>query len=424
MAHAALPNQFEIGIVGLDACGRRLARAMSEQLLRVAAYDPNADNSKALQDEAPVTSIHSADSMAQLAGLLRPPRTIVFSGPDATGALFSDLLEQLEAGDLVIDAGNCHFKDCSRRAFRLAERDVRYLGMGVIGSGEGRHCGPVLMAGGRPEIYQSVLPLLELVAAKEDGEPYVGHLGHVSAGHFVKMIHDGIEYGLGQIVLEILGLLQHTLLLDDGEMRRLTSAWQMGAPGAVRRDDAARWTSLVARELDAPTPTIDTVVGLRNFSEFEKQNDFATTLFRQPLGHFGDDAESVLEELHGALLAAILITYAEGMAVLAAGSERYGFDIDPVEVIRLWKGCGHRRTALLDEIATAIRATPHLPNLLYDDDLSEKVMDQQERLRHAVWRAGGLQASVPALTASLDYLDSYRGAWLPGNLIQATPVHF
>jgi 6-phosphogluconate dehydrogenase len=186
----------------------------------------------------------------------------------------------------------------------------------------------------------------------------------------------------------------------------------------VRREDSACWASLAARELEVPTPTIDAAVGTRNLSEWEKRNDFATTPFRQPLGHFGDDAESVLKEMHEALSAAIMITYAQGIALLKAGSDRYGFNIDAAEVIRLWKGCCGIRTPLLEEIASAIQATPHLPNLLHDDDLSEKVMQQQESLRHAVWRAGPLKMSVPALMASLDYLDFHRGAWLPVNLIQ------
>ena len=161
---------------------------------------------------------------------------------------------------------------------------------------------------------------------------------------------------------------------------------------------------------------------MRTLSEMEKQNDFATTLFRQPMGRFGDDMESILDELHGALCAAIIITYAEGMALLVTGSKRYGrLTIDLAEVIRLWKGCRGIHVALLDEIASAIAATPDLPNLLHDDDLSEKVMEQQERLRHAVWRAGPLQTSVPALMASLDYLDSCRGAWMPINLMQIPP---
>ena len=169
---------------------------MAGRRLSVAAYDRNAENIKVLQEEASGISIHIAASLTQFMGLLRQFRTIVVSGSDAAGDLFSDLLEQLEAGDLLIDAGNCHFKDCDRRARCLAERNIRHLGMGVIGGGEDGSCGPVLMVGGRRETYRSVLPLLESMASKEDGEPCVSHLGPAAAGHFVKMIHDGIEYGL------------------------------------------------------------------------------------------------------------------------------------------------------------------------------------------------------------------------------------
>ena len=387
---------------------------MAGQRLSVVAYDPNAANIKVLQEEASGVFIHIAASMTQFMGLLRHFRTIVVSGPDAGGDLFSDLLEQLEAGDLLIDAGNHHFKDCDRRARALAKRNIRHLGMGVIGGGENGCGGPVLMVGGRPETYHGVLPLLESMASKEDGEPCVSYLGPAAAGHFVKMIHDGIEYGLLQLALETFGLLKRALVLDDDKLHDVAGAWKMSALKGCPCDDAARWTSQAARELEVPCPTIAAAVGMRTLFELEKQNDFATTPFRQPVGQFGDDAQSLLDELHGALRAAIIITYAQGMAVLAAGSERYGFDIDPAEVIRLWKGCGNIRGALLDEIASAIRATPHLPNLLHDDDLSGKVMEQQERLRHAVWRAGLLQTPVPALTASLDYLDNYRGLGCPG----------
>jgi 6-phosphogluconate dehydrogenase len=232
------------------------------------------------------------------------------------------------------------------------------------------------------------------------------------------MIHDGIDYGLMQLVLETFGLLKRALVLDDDELRAVASAWQMSRLKTGLGDEAARWTAQAAYELAAPAPTIAAAAGLRTMSEMEKQTHFATTPFRQPLGKFGDDMASILDELHGALRAAILITYAQGLAVLASGSERYEYGMDLAEVIRLWKGCGSLRAALLEEIASAIGATPHLPNLLYDDDLSGKVMEQQERLRHAVWRAGLLQCNVPALMASLDYLDAYRGVWLPVNLVQ------
>jgi 6-phosphogluconate dehydrogenase len=171
--------------------------------------------------------------------------------------------------------------------------------------------------------------------------------------------------------------------------------------------------------LEGYSPTIAAAVGMRILSELERKNDIATTLFRQPLGELRTDTQGILHELNCALRAAVLITYAQGLAVLQSGSERYEFHIDLVEVIRLWKKCDAIHGALLDDIASAIQATPNLPNILYDDDLSEQVMERQECLRHAVWRAGRMPLSAPTLKASLDYLDSYRGAWLPVNLIQA-----
>src|SRR5271170_4986331 len=191
MANAGLPNQFEIGIAGLDSSGRRLARVLAEKRSSIVAFDPNAANIKTLQEQAPGISIHIAASLTQFMGLLRQFRTIVASGPDVGGGWHHDLLGQLEAEDLLIDAGNCYFKDCGRRARFLEEHNIRYLGLGIIGGGDDGCGGPVLMAGGRPEIYQSVLPLLESMAATRDGEPRVSYIGSApAAGHFVKMIHD------------------------------------------------------------------------------------------------------------------------------------------------------------------------------------------------------------------------------------------
>ena len=176
MTNAGVPGQCEIGVVGLDVAGRRLALAMAEQRLSVAIFDRNAENVNVLQDEAPGISLHIAASMAQLTGLLRQFRTVVFSGSDAGDDLFSELLEHLEAGDLLIDAGNCHFKDRGRRARCLAERNIRHIEIGIIGGGEDGGC-PVLMVGGRPETYLSVLPILELMASHGVGGQCVSRLG-------------------------------------------------------------------------------------------------------------------------------------------------------------------------------------------------------------------------------------------------------
>jgi 6-phosphogluconate dehydrogenase len=163
-------------------------------------------------------------------------------------------------------------------------------------------------------------------------------------------------------------------------------------------------------------------LGMRTLSEFDRKNHFSTTPFRQPVGPSATDAESIFDELQGALDTAVIITYAQGLSLLAAGSDRYGFEIDLAEIVGLWRGCCGIRPALLDEIISVLKVSPNLPNLLCDADLSEKVMERQESLRHAVRRAETLQKPVPALLASLDYLDFHRDAWLPGNLIQVPGV--
>jgi 6-phosphogluconate dehydrogenase len=233
------------------------------------------------------------------------------------------------------------------------------------------------------------------------------------------MIYEGIGYSLAKTVLEIFDLLKAALNLDDDGVSHLARAWQTGAPNCFHRNKAALWTSQAARELAVAAPTIDAAAGTRMLSKWERQNDFATAQFRQPADHLSDRRENILAEMLGALRAATIITCAQGMAVLAAGSECYGFDLDRAEIAGLWKVCSGNRIAFLDEIASSLQGDPELVSLLYDDDLSEKVMEQQESLRHALWRARLLQTPAPVLMASLDYLDCDRGAWMPFNLIQS-----
>jgi 6-phosphogluconate dehydrogenase len=394
---------------------------MAGQGLRVAACDSHAENVKILHQESSGIPIRIAADVAELVGILREPRNVAVTSSETGSDLFNELQAQLEAGDLLIDVGDCHFKECLHRARYLTERNLRYLEISFIDREE-NSSGPILIVGGRVETWHRASPLLDPITSNEIGESSVTHLGPAGAGHFVKMIYEGVEYSLTHLVLESFEVLKRALNLDDKGVQDATSGWFIGPLNRFRRDDAVRWTSQAAGELSVPSPTLDAVVGMRALSETDRQNNFATTPFRHPIGHFGDDAESILTELHGALYTATLITHAQGMAVLAAGSEHYGFEIDPVDIIRLWRICCGHRAALLDEIASALRDTLALPNLLDDDNLSEKVMEQQECLRHAVWRATSQGISVPGLMASLDYLDSYRGAWLPINLIQPPPL--
>jgi 6-phosphogluconate dehydrogenase len=421
-------KKFQVGIVGLGPQGRSLARSFDEQRITVVVYDRSQQNIDLFRSEAPRTAICIAEDLRQFMESLGRLRTVVATGPVGAGESYMGLLAHLEAGDVLIEAGRGHFRDCDQRANLLAARDVRYLGLGILGGEDATCCGAVLMSSGRPDIHENVCGLLEVVATKFNGQPCIGYVGRAPAAHFVRVVHDGIEDALRQSVLETVELTKRAMAEATGpsatlQLESLASSL-LEISGHVRShplpcsNECAQWTSQVARQLEIAAPTIDAAAGAQILSSQAQQNDFATTPHRQPIGRLSNELEEIVEELHGALRAAVLITYAQGLEILAAGAKHYGFEFELAEIVRLWQGGCRRRRSLLEDIALALESTPELPNLLCDEELSEKLMSQQEFLRQAAWRAVQWQAPVPATLASLDYLDFHRGAWLPMNLVQ------
>jgi 6-phosphogluconate dehydrogenase len=441
-------GKCDVGVAGLGGMGRSIAQNISSHLFKVAACDSHPRRGGVLPQGLAEDQLLHAQTLPELAGLVRQPRKIFIFGETeaSTDAIIEELLPHLAPRDLLIDAGDSYFRDAERRARKLSERHIEFMVLGIAGGDAAARQGAMIMAGGRREDYARTRPLLEALAAKVKGEPSAGYVGSAAAACFARMVHAGIEYGLMQLVSETFDLMQRTLVLSDEQLRDVSGAWHIGVLNgylaevsghlfdpedegterrqieeklnALKNNPAALWITQSARELGVPTPTIDAALGAQGFSARERQRSLILTPFRHPFGRFGNDAGSVLEELRGALYAAMIITYAEGLALLAAGSAQHGFHFDPVEVARIWKGGCSMRTTLLDDIAAALRATPTLLNLLCDEDLAEKVMAHQEFLRHAVWRASELDTVVPGLLASLDYLDSFRDAWLPVNLVQ------
>jgi 6-phosphogluconate dehydrogenase len=441
-------GKYNVGVAGLGGMGRSIAQNISSHRFQVATCDPHPQRGADLPEDLARDPVLHAQTLPELAGLLHQPRTIfIFGETEAeTDAIMDELLPHLAPRDLLIDAGDSNYKDAERRARKLSERSIEFMGLGIAVGDAAARQGVMIMAGGRRDVYARTRPLLEALAANIKGGPSVGYLGSAAGACFARMVHAGIEYGLMQLVSETFDLMQRTLELSDEQLHDVSSAWHRGVLNgylaevsghlfnpvdegterleikeklnALKNDPAPRWIAQSARELSVPTPTIDVALGTQDFSARERQRSLILTPFRHPSGRFGDDAESVLEELLGALYAAMIITYAEGFALLAEGSAQHGFHFDPVEIARIWKGGCSVRTTLLDDIAAALRATPTLGNLLCDEDLAEKVMAHQEYLRHAVWRASELDTVAPGLLASLDYLDSFRDAWLPVNLVQ------
>ena len=447
-------KEFEIGMVGLGVMGRNLALNMADHGYPVAGYDKDLSKVQALQDEAEDREIQGAETLEEFLSLLRTPRTVMMlvpAGPPVD-AVIRDLLPHLEEGDLVIDGGNSHFSDTDLRARSLAEKGIQYLGVGISGGESGARHGPSIMPGGPREAYERVRPILEASAAHVDGEPCVTYLGPGSAGHYVKMVHNGIEYGLMQLIAESYDLMRRGFHLNDDELHDVYDLWnreelngylvEITADVFAKRDkktdqrlidvilDKAKqkgtgmWTSQDAMELGVPVPTIDIAVALRNLSALEEERSAASRVLRGPEPLFEGDLWDSVEQLRHALYAAMILTYAQGMAQLRAASEKYEYGLDLEAVARIWRGGCIIRAALLEKIQAAYKTHPDLLNLLLDPHLGQTVESKQADLRGVVRTAAELGIPTPAFAVSLAYFDGYRSTWLPANLIQAQRDYF
>ena len=445
---------YEIGMVGLGVMGRNLLLNMGDNGFAVAGYNRHPDKVEALRREAKGLDVRGADSIEELVGLLRKPRAVMLLVTAGSGvdAVIKDLLPHLDKGDLIIDAGNSNFKDSNRRAGELTEKGINFLGVGVSGGEEGARRGPSIMPGGPKEAYERVRPVLEAVSAQVNGDPCVTWLGPGSAGHFVKMVHNGIEYAVMQLIAETYDLMKRGLGLTPGELHEVYTAWntgelnsylleitshifarldeKTGSPlidrilAVARQKGTGMWTSESAMELQVPTPTIDLAVAMRDMTVFAGEREEASRLLLRPIQPFAGDRQDFLVKLHGALHGAIVITYAQGMALLAAASAKYEYQLDLEAVARIWRGGCIIRATLLEDIRAAFRRKHDLANLLLDPNLSKKVMNNQENLRRVVRQACESGIPAPGLMVSLAYLDSFRSVWLPANLIQAQRDYF
>ncbi len=448
------PQQYEIGMVGLGVMGRNLVLNMADHGFSMAGYDKDPNQVEALKKESKGRDVRSAADIKEFIRLLRRPRAVMLLVPAGApvDSVIKDLLPHLDKGDLIIDAGNSYFKDTDVRARNLAAKGIHFLGVGVSGGEEGARHGPSIMPGGPKEAYERVRPVFEAAAAKVNGDPCVTWLGPGSAGHFVKMVHNGIEYGVMQLLAETYDLMKRGLGFNDDQLGDVYGKWNNGELNSYlveitshifgKRDkktgkrlideilDVAKqtgtgmWTSQSAMELQVPIPTIDLAVAMRDMSVFEKEREQASVLYQRSLRRFAGDRNAFLTQLGRALFAGMMIVYSQGMALLLVASNKYKYQLDLEAVAQIWRGGCIIRAALLEDICAAFRAKRDLPNLLLDPNLSRKLMEHQEDLRRAVCQAVESGLPAPGLMVSLGYLDAYRSAWLPANLTQAQRDYF
>jgi 6-phosphogluconate dehydrogenase len=447
-------HRFEIGMVGLGVMGRNLVLNMADHGFPVAGYDKDQTKVEALRTESSERNIRGAVNICDFIGLLRKPRAVMLLVPAGApvDSVIKDLLPHLDKGDLIIDAGNSYFKDTNLRARNLMAKGIQFLGVGISGGEEGARHGPSIMPGGPKKAYERVRPVFEAAAAKVNGEPCVTWLGPGSAGHFVKMVHNGIEYAVMQLLAETYDLMKRGLGMKDDTMREVYALWNKGELNSylveitshifskkdektgqrlideildvAKQKGTGMWTSQSAMELQVPIPTIDLAVAMRDLSVFEEQREIASAVLPRPLRRFSGGRAPFLTQLRGALYTAMILTYAQGLAVLAAASDKFEYHLNLEAVARIWRGGCIIRAALLEDICAAFRARRELPNLLLARGLSRKVMKHQECLRQVVCHAAELGVPIPGLMVSLGYLDAYRSAWLPANLIQAQRDYF
>jgi 6-phosphogluconate dehydrogenase len=447
-------QQFDIGMVGLGVMGRNLVLNMRDHGFRVVGYDKDKGQVDALRKAAEGDQVHAVNDIADLAKAIHKPRavTILVPAGPPVDSVIRDLLPHLEKGDIIVDGGNSYYGDTNVRAKAMADKGIRYFGVGISGGESGARHGPSIMPGGPREAYDRIKPILEAVAAKVDDEPCVTYLGPGSAGHYVKMVHNGIEYGIMQLIAETYDLMKRGLGYSDDKLHQVYGQWNQTELEGYLMDITAeiflvqdektgkklidqildeakqkgtgKWTSQDAMDLGVPVPVTDIAVVMRNLSAFKDQRQEASKLFSDPNRQFEGDADAFVERLRNAFYAAMVMTYAQGMALLQIASGEHGYGLDLEAIARIWRGGCIIRATLLEKIRAAFRRQADLANLLLDKEFAGLVSERAADLRTVVRVGADIGIPVPALMAALGYLDAYRSPWLPANLVQAQRDYF
>jgi 6-phosphogluconate dehydrogenase len=442
--------------------GRNLLLNMADHGYSVAVYDINAKQLDALRQDAGTRDIAVFDQLKTLAQHLKKPRVLMLLVPAGTPVdeAIHDLLPHLDVGDIIMDGGNSHFIDTNRRAKTLTENGIHFLGVGISGGESGARSGPSIMPGGSREVYEAVRAVLEAIAAHVNGEPCVAYMGPDSAGHYVKMVHNGIEYGLMQLIAESYDILKTGLGFDNQRLGRIFSEWNQHGLNSflieitaaifqqkipeknvdlideiqdiTKQKGTGIWASADSMQLRIPIPTIDTAVAMRDLSVFkhdrtqlsQKRQESKSSLDRSTITDLSVDHERWTNALENALYASLILTYAQGMSLLRAASEMYHYQLDLKTVAKIWRGGCIIRSSLLDPIAGAYEKNPDLSTLLLDEHFGSELSARQADLRSIITFAIDRSIPVSGLMASLGYYGAYRRAWLPANLIQAQRDYF
>lgn len=444
-------NLYDFGMIGLGVMGSNLLLNMADHGFSVIGYDKNSEKTKAFEEAATEgTKVKGVNSLQEMIAKLKTPRKMMMLVPAGSpvDSVINDLKPLLQKGDIIIDGGNSHYTDTLRRIAELKNEGFHFIGMGISGGEEGARKGPSIMPGGDKEAYNEVAPILKAIAAKVNGEPCVGYLGHNAAGHYVKMVHNGIEYAIMQLISECYDLMNHGLGLSSEELQQVFKDWDNGdmksflleitAVIFARKDEnynrylldmildkagakgTGKWTSQEGLDLPMPIPTIDSAVMMRNLSSLIDERKEASEIYKtDPKKIDTDDKKEFISQLKDALYFSTLVSYAQGLAMLTVASTELKMDIPLPEVVSVWRGGCIIRSAMLDIFKKAYQQNADLKNLLLDKNVARILQDKESALQKVVSVAALNNYPAAGLMASLNYFNAYRRRLLPTNLIQA-----
>ena len=439
-----------LGLIGLGVMGQNLALNFQSHGYSIVVY--NRTEQKTREFAAKHPEIRAAYTLPEFVEALDRPRKIflMVTAGAAVDASIEALRDYLSPEDVLMDGGNSFFQDTERRCQELAERNIHFMGVGVSGGEEGALKGPCIMVGGPSTGYEKIRPMLAAVAAQVDGA-CCQLLGPRGAGHYVKMVHNGIEYGIMQVIAEAYDILDRGVGLKAKQIHTIFRDWNKGSLNSflmeiteevlgesdpetqkplvqiildrAKQKGTGKWTSQNALDLGIPTPTIDAAVGARNLSALKDERVKAAKVLRKP-AKGPRIGRTIVDKLEHAVLASVIATYAQGFRLMRAGSQEYGYSVPFGEVARIWKGGCIIRARLLDPIARAFTEQADLQSLLLYKELARTLKKVEKDWREVVKAAKNAAISIPAISASLDYYDGYSSEQLPANLIQGLRDRF
>ena len=444
-----MENLADIGLIGLAVMGENLVLNMESKGYTVAVYNRTTEKvDHFVNGRGRGKKFIATHTIAEFCRAIRRPRKVMMlvkAGP-AVDDLIEQLLPHLESGDVIIDGGNTHFPDTIRRTKYVESKGLFYIGTGVSGGEEGALNGPSMMPGGSTAAWPLVKPIFQSICAKADGMPCCDWVGEDGAGHFVKMVHNGIEYGDMQLICETYQIMKDLLGMSNAEMHDMFAKWNEGDldsylieitrdilayrddTGAYTLDyilDAAgqkgtgKWTAIAALDEGVPLTLITEAVFARSLSAMKEERVAASAELSGPKKTFAGDRAAFLSDLHDALYAAKIVSYAQGYALMRQAAHTYGWNLNNGGIALMWRGGCIIRSVFLGKIKEAFDRMPNLTNLLLDPFFKEKVLTAQSGWRSVVASAVTNGIPVPSMSAALSYFDGYRTERLPANLLQA-----